>query len=407
MYLKELRLKNYQSHAETVLTDIPPVTVLMGPNGSGKSALFEGLRVFSRILSSPVSQAFGVPPYSFADMLFRGATRQEMGFEAVLVAPQLSAEVRVSIQIGYSGAETVGAPPSILNETVSIDGKCIFDRAAGRVEVESIAPSDLTPHLSLFAIIRGQSKVSRYRGPLVLQQLAAQVGRVVRYRLEPRQMSYPSPDYDTAAPVRIGYEGDNLASVLHWLKENSPESLAKIVQDVRTVVPGLEDIKFNYVGGDRIGFSLEFSDARQTVLAANASSGTILLLGLVTLLHGPTQPDIACIEEPETGLTPDAVRLFLRLLVDHASTNGLRTRSQFMFSSHSPFVLVDAWNSNADDRSFIKRTRIHAGRTVMENVENVLTSGEIHLQKVKSGQRAILGLKAAEEVMCGRFLPSE
>lgn len=204
----------------------------------------------------------------------------------------------------------------------------------------------------------------------------------------------------------MGYEGENLAACLYWMRDNAPARLDKIIQDVKQVIPKFNDITFNYVGADRIGISFEYDDARRSVLAPNASSGTLLLVGLVSLLNAPTQPDIACIEEPETGLTPDAVRLFFKLLGDAAARPDDALRSQFMFSSHSPFVLVDAWNERSPDRSFIKRVRISDGRSVIDDVEALISKGDLlQLRKTKDG-RSELGLKNAEDLMCGRYLPT-
>jgi len=213
-------------------------------------------------------------------------------------------------------------------------------------------------------------------------------------------MASQEPDLD--GNVRMGYEGENLSALLYWMQENEPKRLNKIVSDMKNVIPKFNGITFNFVGADRIGFSLCFDDARQNVLAPNASSGTLLLLGLVTLLNSPALPDVACIEEPETGLTPDAVRLFFKLLTEATVAIPGKSGSQFLFSSHSPFVLVDAWNAPAKDRSFIKRLHVSSGRSVIEDVESIINRNDSGLVVKSDGS---ISLKAAEELMCGRFLP--
>lgn len=407
MQLVSLRLQNFQSHADTTLDKLSPVTVLVGPNGAGKSATFEGIRALARVLTGPVAQAFGPPPFSFQSKTFRGAKKREMGFEADFAEHGLPDHVHYSILLGYSGREDMEAPPSILKEVVRIGGDTVFDRAAKSIKVTGMSMSDVKPDLSLLATIR---KTHTFKGPRVLGQLARRAGSVVRFRLEPRQLSQPSlePEWEESrGPAKMGYEGDNLAAVLYWLSEEHPETLNQIVKDIQPVVPKLKGITFNFIGADRVGFSLLFDDARQAIPAPNASSGTLLLLGLVTLLRSPTQPDIACIEEPETGLTPDAVRLVFRLLCNAARPDGGKPRSQFLFSSHSPFVLVDAWNELEGDRTFIKRVRIGDGKSVIESLQAVIDKGDSGavLQKNKDG-RDVLGLKTAEDLMCGRFIPS-
>lgn len=407
MHIKALRLRNYACHADTSLSDLKGVTVLVGPNGGGKSALFEAIRTLSRILTGPVSQAFGPPPFTFDDKVFRGANPKVMAFDAELVDPQFPAHVNYLIELGYTGAENVGDPPTILSEIVKLGDDTIFDRAKRHVKVgATLSWSDIAADVSLLAKIRSLRR--DFRGPQVLSSLAQSAGRVVNYRLEPRQISMASLEPESDTLVRMGYEGENLAACLYWLREKSPERFEKIMKDIQRVIPTFRGVLFNTVGVDRVGYSIEYADARQKVLAPNASSGTLLILGLATLLNVPTQPDITCIEEPETGLTPDAVRLFFDLLTKAAIEEGGRPRSQFLFSSHSPFVLVDAWNSLAENRSFIKRLHVADGHTIMDDIQSIIDRGDSGavLQKDKSG-RSIMGLKTAEELMCGRFLPSE
>lgn len=405
MHIRSLQLRNYASHADTTLDSLGPVTVLVGPNGGGKSSLFEAIRTFSRLLVGPVGRAFGPPPFSFDDKLFAGANPRTMAFEAQLVEPRFPISVFYAVELGYVGSENVGAPPTIRQEVIKLGDEVVLDRAARKLAVQDVEWGDLAPDASLLATVRSRPPERPFRGPKVLAALASRASRVVNYRLEPRQLSMPSQEPDSGSYVRMGYEGDNLAACLYSLQENAPAQVDEIVHEIRQVIPALRGITVNTVGVDRVGFVIEYEDARYRVLAPNTSSGTLLILGLVTLLKAPSQPDIACLEEPETGLTPDAVRLFLQLLCSAAGRPGGQAPSQFFFSSHSPFVLVDAWNTLSENRSFIKRLHVTNGHTVVEDIQSIIDRGDSGavLQKGKDG-RTILGLKTAEELMCGRFL---
>lgn len=405
MRIKKLCLRNYTSHVDTTLTDLEPVTALVGPNGGGKSSLFEGIRTFSRILAGPVGQAFGPAPYSFDDKVFRGADPREIEFEAEFDDLGVQSSVNYKIKLGYSGVENVGAPPSVLDEVVELGTKKVFDRAAKDVSVKGIKWSDVKSELSLLAMVRQQQ--ASFQGPVALKNLTRSIGSVVNYRLEPHRLALPSQEPELDGPVRMGYEGDNLAGLLYWLDQKDPPRLKKIVDDIQQIVPEIVGISFNAIGVDRVGYSIKYGDARGNVLAPNASSGTVLILGLVALLNAPTKPNVVCIEEPETGLTPDAVRLFFRLLCGAATPGqrGAGSHTQFFFSSHSPFVLVDAWNSISQNRGFIKRIHVDSGQSVAEDIQAIIDRGDSGavLQKGKDG-RTIMGLKTAEELMCGRFL---
>jgi len=105
------------------------------------------------------------------------------------------------------------------------------------------------------------------------------------------------------------------------------------------------------------------------------------------------------IEEPENGLTPQAVKSFyeaVRVLVNHPDPEQ---RSQVLLSSHSPFVICEAWNG--EDRDFIHQVKVVDGKAQVRKFGDVIKEQSITLRKDKVGQRTVLGLTTAEEVMAG------
>jgi predicted ATPase len=69
--------------------------------------------------------------------------------------------------------------------------------------------------------------------------------------------------------------------------------------------------------------------------AVSLSDGTLRLLCLLAVLLDPEPPPLVCIEEPEAGLHPDAIRMVAELLVEASS------RTQLIVTTHSA-ALVDA-----------------------------------------------------------------
>jgi predicted ATPase len=69
--------------------------------------------------------------------------------------------------------------------------------------------------------------------------------------------------------------------------------------------------------------------------AASLSDGTLRLLCLLVVLLDPAPPPLVCIEEPEAGLHPDAIRMIADLLVNAS------TKTQLVVTTHSP-TLIDA-----------------------------------------------------------------
>jgi len=122
------------------------------------------------------------------------------------------------------------------------------------------------------------------------------------------------------------------------------------------------------------------------------------MIGLVTLALTAVKPGVLCIEEPENGLTPKATRVFYRTVHTLAKAEPASERSQVLLSSHSPFVIVDAWNGN--ERDFIYQCHPSEGMAKVSKFSDVVQEGGV----LRSD--GTLGLALAEQVMDGfRYQP--
>src|SRR5690606_8844873 len=69
---------------------------------------------------------------------------------------------------------------------------------------------------------------------------------------------------------------------------------------------------------------------RRPTQLADASYGTIRLLGLLALLYDPDPPALTCVEEIDHGLHPQALELLVHRLREASE------RTQFLIATHSP-----------------------------------------------------------------------
>lgn len=235
---------------------------------------------------------------------------------------------------------------------------------------------------------------------------AREISRISKFRLDPSNLARPSrtpdvvtEDFDESRTPRLDYRGQDLPGVLYYLYETENEALEKILKILREVLAGFETVEFNTVGTDRIGFSVRFSDARGLVPAANLSDGTLTFLGMMVLLYHPQRPSVLCLEEPENGLTPKTTRAVYEAIRAVALDEDVSKRAQVIVSSHSPFVICEAWNG--EDRDFIFHMRPENGQAQTRTFAEVIQDHEIQLQKVKGGEREQLGLRTADLVMEG------
>lgn len=71
-----------------------------------------------------------------------------------------------------------------------------------------------------------------------------------------------------------------------------------------------------------------------------------------------------------------------------------------MISSHSPFVICEAWNG--EEREFIYQVKPEEGRGLIRPFTQIIEEQEIHLGKVHC-ERKHLSFNVANEVMAGYY----
>lgn len=410
MYIRELRVRNYMVHEDTRLV-LSPLTVLVGPNGAGKSAFFDSMLNFSMLSRGSLAQAFGPYPYSFQATKYHGASPvSRIGFEAVL-SENPSDEEALRYEISYSQTGTGKEAPTftIFREVLRKlpEDEVIFDRS----EPERFGWTQSLPlqaDATVLAAVRRQhfsgSDLSQV-DPLV-RYCAQHISRLSKFRLSPTVLAQPSrlppttaDDGGSVPPPRLGYDGEDLAAVLYYLNETGSATLDMIREAMSNLEPAFSDFTFSTVGADRIAFAVSFSDSRASVPSVRLSAGTLAYLGLIVLVSPPAASPVLLIEEPENGLTPHAVASFYEALKRLTSEGVPEGRSQVLVSSHSPFVICEAWNG--EDREFIHQVKVSNGRAQIRSFPSLVDEHQLHLAKDAKGERSQLSLNLAKELMSG------
>ena len=406
MFIQHFEVRNFKIHRETSI-DLFPITVFVGPNSGGKSAIFDALINFSMVCRGNLAEAFNQYPFSFEALRHHGASpTARIRYAVDLSLDAVSAErLQYSIEFSQNSGTTADPTYAIHNEDLNVGGRLVFSRSRDRYDIAGLASLRYEDR-SIFAAIRRAEWTAEFSRAHPLEAACArEISRIGRYRLDPALLSRPGRVYDLepGEPDAVGqtpwlsYRGEDLASVLHFLSETESPILDEIVRRVAEGNDGFEGFGFNRVGSDRVGFSARFSDTRGAVVAPNLSDGCLSMIGLVTLARTPGRPAILCIEEPENGLTPKATRVFYRTVREIAAPSGL-PQTQVLLSSHSPFMIVDAWNG--EERDFIYQCSPSGGMARVTSFDDAVRDGGM----LRSG--GTLGLALAEQVMDGfRYRP--
>lgn len=156
-------------------------------------------------------------------------------------------------------------------------------------------------------------------------------GTCLELALDPKNVAKTSPNRALMDVTGLG-----CASVLAGLKLADDPAFEEIRKRLSQVVPSLTGIAIRYMGYEN-GIHLRFMDGAE-VPAQEASEGTLLALGLITLLHTSQRPTLLLIDDLERGLHPKAQ---LELLAVLRAIQAQDPSLQIVATTHSPYV-VDA-----------------------------------------------------------------
>ncbi|WP_327190857.1 AAA family ATPase [Streptomyces xinghaiensis] len=343
--LLELHVENFRSLRDVTIP-LGPLTVLVGANGVGKSNVLKVFELLADIIGTDLEPALEARG-GFDEVAFWGG-------------PKPPSTLRIRLRGTWTTHSSSNAPdeydltvrrfsaPSNRDHgryRLTRSEKFQFKRTKGRgrritvsgerATVVDTRPSTKLEDSSEFGIQRLSSGLS------TLPRLASTEGGSEVAMVADRLSSFRVFDVNVDAarqPSRLdrrygdlSSSADNLAVFLSFLSEDSA-LWERLLDDARSVLPQLEDIQFVAVGGRaaQVAVQLVERGLRRPTPLADASYGTVRLLGLLALLYDPAPPALTCIEEIDHGLHPQA----LNLIVDRLREASALT--QFIVATHSP-----------------------------------------------------------------------
>lgn len=331
--IESLRVENYRALRKVDLGNLTPMTVLLGPNGSGKSTLFDVFNFLSECFQFGLRHVWDRRGRS-KELKTRGASGPivfDLKYRESPSTPLIT--YHLAIDEGARGPEVVeeflqwkrgshGRPFRFL-EFARGEGSAISGEMPD--EDDKRVPQKLrSPDLVAVSTLGQFSDHPR--------------AAALREFITDWYVSYLSIDQTRSQPEagpqeRLSKNGDNLANVIQYLKEQYPDRLEKIFLVLRQRIPRLERVDAELMRDDHLLLQIKDASFEQPVLSKYASDGTMKMLAYLTVLYDPEPPRFTGIEEPENFLHP-------RLLPELAKECRVASeRSQLLITSHSPFFL--------------------------------------------------------------------
>lgn len=314
--LTRLHVRNFKSLRDLEVR-FGQLTVLVGPNGCGKSSVLQAVKVLRDLLLSGRNQA-----------------TQEW-FPAELVSRPIG--TAAAMESVHMRMELTPPPREVIVEASLVP------------DVDPMADVKL---VSLVCRSGDEEFTNTWSGP-VPDWVRECFSALNLYRLDTRVMERPA--YSEEPNPVLGPSGDNLAAVLDALQGTRREAFDAIEEELCKFIPGLRRVrlhrkKTSVVREVRVGSEwrqirdevighqvvLDFDFARG-VAADQVSEGTLLLLGLLTVIGvDADRPMTVMLDDLDRALHPRAQRQ----LVEHlhqllAERPGL----QIIATSHSPYLV--------------------------------------------------------------------
>lgn len=362
--LEKLILHNFKSHKSTELNfDNSRLHGIVGKNSAGKTSVLQALHYLSMITDRSFEKIF---EYDRSPQFMTTIGEKNMS-----VTASGSWENQKNCQVSYS-LENKNTNNWIAKLSWNIDGNKSSWTNEKLYGSYSYSPQD--PPLP-----------SNFFKPTVYLKLIAS--------------NLAKPAYSEEVTPRVEFDGSLLAPTLDFLRDEAPdkfqlieEKLTRIVPNVRKV--GIKRAKVPVIRKRLIevdGKSISYEETQEmtgqeVVLDMNTgeripahaiSEGTMLTLGLLTVLMNPNQPNLVLLDDVEQGLHPQAQRELMTVFKEIIAENP---NLQIIFSTHSPYIIdalvpsqVHILNNSKSGFTIAKRLDEHPD---VEWAKETLTTGE-------------------------------
>jgi predicted ATPase len=205
--------------------------------------------------------------------------------------------------------------------------------------------------------------------------------------------------YSEEITPRVKFDGSLLAPTLDFLRDEAPDKFQLIEEKLTRIVPNVRKVgikrakvpvirqRLIEVNSKPISYEeTQEMTGQEVVLDMNTgeripahaiSEGTMLTLGLLTVLMNPNQPNLVLLDDVEQGLHPQAQRELMTVFKEIIAENP---NLQIIFTTHSPYIIdalapsqVHILNNSKSGFTMSKRLDEHPNA---EWAKETLTTGE-------------------------------
>lgn len=359
--LEKVKLHNFKSHKDTELNfDNSRLHALVGQNSSGKTSVLQALHYLSLLANSSFANIF---QHERAPQFITTIGQDNM---SVTASGFWGYNLRIDWEASYSWTQSVNSPWFPI-------ASWKVNREAGNMQGWSSSLSD-----------------AKYPLPQSLRYS-------VHLKLVATNLAKAA--YSGAIIPRVEFDGSGLAPTLDYLRDEAPDEFQSLQERLKRIVPGVREVGVKrakvMVSRQRLievdGKSISYEESQEIVgkevvldmntgkrIPAHAiSEGTMLALGLLTVLMDLNQPNLVLLDDVEQGLHPKAQRELIAVFKEIIQQNN---NLQIIFSTHSPYIVDELTPSQvhvlSNNNSGVTRCKRLDEHPDVEWAKQTLTTGE-------------------------------
>jgi predicted ATPase len=316
MKIERLYINNFKSLVDFELVKPNPFSVFVGPNGVGKSNIFEALELafhISKYLSVEMD-SLQAPNYSVQRMQGQDITSAFGGWDNVFTVNPKLFEM-------YEGDSIL---PSIEHLNSAEEIYFYFDFSDNTITKLNLLKSVI--NISNIPL-QESAKSIKYES---FSRLFIKNGELVKIR--------------NIGSEKLSLDASNLEKVLKRLLDNE-EKREEIIEWLQLLLPEFSNIEVRTEELSGMSHLLIYEKHSKKPFNKNLiSDGTYNILALLTAVFQSDEPQFLCIEEPENGLNPKAIKALVSLFRDACEEKGhyiwLNTHSQSLVNELEAHELI-------------------------------------------------------------------
>ncbi len=350
MRIHAIRIRNFRVLENVEMKDIPGFAVLVGANGSGKSTFMDVFSFLKDCLKDNVRAALQKRG-GFRQVVSRGHEHEQIEIEVQVYLDfeeqKKERLVTYSLQVGVDQKNR----PLVYRERLRykrgrhgqpfhfIDfregsGKAIpesLDNFDTKIDDKDLIREEQALDSPDILAIKGLGQFKRFDAASQLREL------IENWTVSDFHIADARSEPDAALAEHLSASGDNLALYAHYLKEQHPDTFAKLVSDMARRVPGVADVEAYDTGDGRVALRFRDASFQNGFIARSVSDGTIKMFAYLALLNDPDPHPLLCVEEPENQLYPSLLQILAEEFSAYAERR--KKRAQVFVTTHSPDFL--------------------------------------------------------------------